>query len=132
MSKTRTSPARLFLPAVGLALAAALFAGAFAGATDGLAEQETLSCTACHDKPGSKLQTDRGKYYESMRTMEGYDEVVATFGECTACHVKKPGSKKLTRRGKQFEEMVDSMQGLKAWMDEHHPVPPPPQGDPKP
>lgn len=123
---------RITVPSLGLALIAAVALGSFAGATEKLAEQEQLACTACHDKPGSKLLTDRGKYFETMRTMEGYEAIKATFGECTACHVSKPGSRKLTQQGKKFGELVESMQGLKDWMAEYHPAPPPPEADPRP
>ena len=68
-----------------------------------MGKQEGLSCTVCHDKPGSKLLTDQGKYYETMRTLAGFDELKATFGACTSCHVTKPGSKKLTAKGKEFQ-----------------------------
>jgi hypothetical protein len=105
-----------------LAVTALLAPGAWG--SDKLAEQEKLACTVCHDKPGSKLLTDKGKYYESARTLAGFDEIQANFGACTTCHVAKPGSKKLTRQGKQFQELVGNMEGLKAWMKEHHPAPP--------
>jgi hypothetical protein len=123
---------RAAAPALALALVAALAAGGFAGATEKLADQQKLACTACHDKPGSKLLTDQGKYFETMRTLDGYEAVKATFGECTSCHVSKPGSKRLTKQGKKFSELVDSMQGLRDWMAEYHPTPPPPGGEPKP
>lgn len=96
-------------------------AGMPAGATNKIAQQEGLRCTVCHDKPGSKLLTDRGKYYEEMRTLDGYDEVIAAFSECTACHVSKPGSKKMTDRGKAFKFAVRDMEGLKQWLRESHP-----------
>lgn len=92
-----------------------------AGASNQIAEREGLQCTVCHDKPGSKLLTDRGKYYEEMRTLDGYDEVVAAFSECTACHVSKPGSKKMTDRGRAFGFAVRDMEGLKQWLRETHP-----------
>lgn len=96
-------------------------AGMPAGASNKIAEQEGLQCSVCHDKPGSKLLTDRGKYYEEMRTLDGYDEVVAAFSECTACHVSKPGSKKMTDKGRAFEFAVRDMEGLKQWLRESHP-----------
>jgi len=95
-----------------------------AWASNAIAEQEGIACTACHDKPGSKLLTSEGKYFELMRTLDGYDGVIAEFGSCTSCHVKKPGSKKLTETGKRFEWMMQDMQGLKAWIQEVHPVAP--------
>jgi hypothetical protein len=96
--------------------------GAPAGASNKIAQRENLQCTVCHDKPGSRLLTDRGKYYEVMRTLDGYDEVIAAFSECTACHVSKPGSTKLTERGKQFQLVVQDMQGLRRWVAENHPL----------
>jgi hypothetical protein len=92
-------------------------------ATDEIAEQQDLKCTACHDKLGSKLLTDKGIYFENTRTLEGYDQVKGTFGKCTTCHVRKPGSTKLTKKGKELAEVVGSMEELRAWLDEHHPEP---------
>ncbi|MCB1009766.1 MAG: hypothetical protein KDB94_12850, partial [Acidobacteria bacterium] len=89
-----------------------------------ISKAEGLECGACHDKPGSKLLTDKGKYYEAMGTLDGYDALAESFGKCTSCHVKKPGSQKLTTKGKQFQEMVGDMKGLKEWMAAHHPMPP--------
>lgn len=103
-------------------------AGLPAGASNKIAAEEGLQCTVCHDKPGSKLLTDRGKYYEEMRSLDGYDEVVAAFSECTACHVNKPGSKKLTQRGRNFELAVRDMEGLRQWLKESHP---PMRGEPE-
>lgn len=121
------------LTAIGMTAAVALLAGTLASGSEKLAEQESLSCTACHDKPGSKLLTDQGKYFETMRTLAGFDDLKATFGACTSCHVTKPGSKKLTAKGKEFRDMVQDMEGLGAWMKEHHPTAPVPrsEGEPK-
>ncbi|NIP14482.1 MAG: hypothetical protein GWM88_07025, partial [Pseudomonadales bacterium] len=33
-------------------------------ATEERAAQEGVSCTTCHDKPGSALLTSKGKFYE--------------------------------------------------------------------
>lgn len=112
------------LTAVGMTAAVAFLAGTLASGSEKLAEQESLSCTACHDKPGSKLLTDQGKYYETMRTLSGFDDLKATFGACTSCHVTKPGSKKLTAKGREFQELVKDMEGLGVWMQEHHPKAP--------
>jgi hypothetical protein len=116
------------LPLLIVATAASLTVAALlapsAWGTDRIGEQEKLACTVCHDKPGSRLLTDKGKYYENARTLAGFDDLKANFGACTTCHVSKPGSKKLTRQGKQFEELVGDMEGLEAWMKEHHPAPP--------
>lgn len=92
-----------------------------ATASNAIAKQEGIACTSCHDKPGSKLLTDRGKYYELMSSLDGYDELKATFSECTTCHVRKPGSLKLTKKGKQFRWMLVDMEGLKMLVQGHHP-----------
>ncbi|HRC86091.1 MAG TPA: hypothetical protein PK413_10815 [Thermoanaerobaculia bacterium] len=122
-----------------LVLVAALVAGNLfvqnlAFGTETLAKNTQLACGACHDKPGSKLLTDKGKYYELMRTTEGFDDLKATFGACTSCHVRKPGSHDLTRRGQAFLLMVKDMEGLREWMKAHHPAKPAkaPAGDEKP
>lgn len=106
---------------VMLAVAVSFQAVPDAAASNTIAKREGLACTGCHDKPGSKLLTDRGKYYELMLTLEGYDELQATFSKCTACHVRKPGSLKLTQKGKQFRWMLEDMEGLKALLLGHHP-----------
>ncbi len=124
---TRTRFATLTAAAV---VAAAFFAGSIASGSNKIAKAEGLECAACHDKPGSKLLTDRGKFYESMGTLQGFEELAETFGNCTACHSRRPGSLKLTVKGKQFQEMVGDMKGLKSWMSSHHPTPP--EGDPQP
>ena len=91
-------------------------------ASNQIARSEGLACTVCHDKPGSKLLTDRGKYYELMRSLDGYREINAVFGNCTGCHVKKPGSKQLTRTGQQFAAVVHDMPGLRLFLSQHHPA----------
>ncbi len=92
-----------------------------ASASNAIAKQEGIACTSCHDKPGSKLLTDRGKYYELMSSLDGYDEITAAFSECTTCHVRKPGSVKLTKKGRQFQWMLTDMEGLRALVLGHHP-----------
>lgn len=114
--------------AAGALAGVALFAGTLALGSEKFAKQEGLACTVCHDKPGSKLLTDKGKYYESMHTLAGFDDLEATFGACTSCHVAKPGSKKLTPQGKKFLDLVRDMDGLKDWMKQNHPAPPAPRG----
>ena len=104
-----------------LAILAVLSSVTVVVATDEIAEQQDLKCTACHDKPGSKLLTDKGIYFESKRTLEGFDKIEGAFGKCTTCHVRKPGSDKLTKKGKELAEVVDSMEELRAWLDENHP-----------
>jgi cytochrome c553 len=93
-------------------------------ATPELAETEALSCTACHDKPGSKLLTDKGKYFELMGSMDGLEDLEKAFSSCTDCHVKKPGSKKLTRKGKKFNSSIKDMEGLREWLKTAHPQEP--------
>jgi hypothetical protein len=119
------------LTAVAVTAGVALFAGTMASGSEKVGKQEGLSCSVCHDKPGSKLLTDQGKYYETTRTLAGFEDLKATFGACTSCHVTKPGSKKLTPKGKEFQDLVKDMEGLGAWMKEHHPTPPAP-AEPKP
>ncbi len=92
-------------------------------ANEAIAQAEGgITCTVCHDKPGSKLFTDKGKFYESTRSLEGYEEVLAAFKACTTCHVKKPGSKKLTQQGKAFERGVGGMAALREWALSAHPT----------
>ncbi|MCB1033896.1 MAG: hypothetical protein KDD47_08700 [Acidobacteria bacterium] len=92
-------------------------------ATPEIAESLDMNCTACHDKPGSKLLTDQGKYFETMGTLNGYDDIVSAFGKCTNCHVRKPGSTKLTRQGKVLARAVGDMEELREWVRAQHPVP---------
>lgn len=119
--------------AAALALGlAGLFAATLASGTEAIGKQEKLECTACHDKPGSKRLTDRGKYYETLRTLDGWADLESTFGACTHCHVSKPGSMKLTREGQRFREVVRDMAGLGEWMKQRHPAPPQPAPPPEP
>jgi hypothetical protein len=107
---------------VVLTLAVALvFGGSWLLASEEIAKAENARCTACHDKPGSKLLTDKGKYFETVRSLEGFNELEAEFGRCTHCHVRKPGSDKLTREGKKLAEVVNDMTELKAWLEKKHP-----------
>ena len=107
---------------VVVTLAVALLCGtSWLLADQEIAEKTDQRCTACHDKPGSKLLTDKGLYYESQGTLDGFDALKGSFGRCTSCHVKKPGSEKLTSEGKKMAELVDSMQELKKWLAENHP-----------
>jgi cytochrome c553 len=98
-----------------------------AAATEKLGQDLKVSCAACHDKPGSKLLTDQGKYFELMRSFDGFAEVRATMGSCTTCHVRKPGSQKLTAKGKQFRDTVHTMPGLRDFVMKSHPAAPPPR-----
>lgn len=104
-------------------LAALLLLGAsWVLATEDMAKQQDMKCTQCHDKAGSKLLTDQGIYFESMGTLAGYDQVKASFGKCTTCHVRKPGSIKLTKKGKELASVVDSMEELREWLKKNHPT----------
>lgn len=109
---------------VTLVLALALAAGP-ATASNAIAKQEGVACTTCHDKPGSRLLTDRGKYYELMGEFDGFDAIRASFGQCTSCHVRKPGSLKLTKQGRSIYSVMHDMEGLRAWVTANHPTTPP-------
>ncbi|MDY7092102.1 MAG: hypothetical protein SX243_03935 [Acidobacteriota bacterium] len=99
-----------------------LLAPGVAEASKEIAEKTELACTACHDKPGSKLLTDQGKYYEVVGSLEGYETVMQVFGSCTHCHVRKPGSQKLTPAGRKFSEMMEGMAAFQDWVRAVHPV----------
>lgn len=107
----------------GLGLAGSVLIAGAALSSERIAKETGRSCTACHDKPGSKLLTDVGKYYETTHTLDGYDSLKQSFGRCTTCHVRKPGSTKLTKKGKQFAELVKDMDSLRQWLKEGHPTP---------
>jgi len=112
-----------YLAAIALLMAVGiLMQGETAVASNEIAKQEDLVCTTCHDKPGSKLLTSEGKYFELMRSLDGYDDVTQAFGDCTTCHVRKPGSTKLTQTGRLFQRLVDDMNGLKTYLQEQHPT----------
>lgn len=107
---------------VPLTLVALVLAGT-AAASQKIATTTGKDCTACHDKPGSRLLTDAGKFYETQHTLEGFDALHATFGRCTTCHSRKPGSTKLTKKGREFASMAKDMAGLQQWMQQSHPGP---------
>ncbi len=109
------------LALVATAVFMVLLAGG-AYASEELAESESMACTVCHHKPGSKRLTDQGKYFELMRSMDGYADLESSFGKCTFCHRRKPGSKKLTRAGKGFANALGNMQALVEWVQELHPA----------
>jgi len=116
---------RLWIFGLALIVAMALSwtaGGGQAQASNKIAKKESLDCTVCHDKPGSKLLTDRGMYYQEMRTLDGYGDVVVAFSQCTTCHVKKPGSREMTERGERYAFVVHDMEGLRQWLRENHPV----------
>ena len=104
--------------------AMSLLAAPAAMATDEIAVDTDLACTACHDKAGSRLLTDKGKYFETMGSLDGYETLTNTVGRCTACHVRKPGSKRLTKTGKSFSEVVKDLEEFRQWLDEQHPKTP--------
>lgn len=110
------------LTALGL-LTLVMLSPQMASATKAIAQEESLQCTSCHDKPGSKLLTDKGMYYEMTGSLAGYDDLDASFERCTTCHSKKPGSKKLTATGEKYKFVVDDMEGLRIWLMEQHPTP---------
>ena len=115
---------------IALSLLAALAAWSLAPAGSALASnriatQTGLACTVCHDKPGSKLLTDRGKYYELMGDLEGFDQIALAYGKCTTCHVKKAGSKKLTAEGKRLARAIENMDALRELVLKEHPTLPP-------
>lgn len=99
-------------------------------ATPALGKAMDLTCTTCHDKPGSKLLTSQGKYYEALGTLDGYEKVISSFRECTSCHVRKPGSKKLTKDGRMFSQVIKDMHELRDWVNYYHPTSAPPADDP--
>jgi hypothetical protein len=103
------------------ALVAALaVSGAVTLATERLAQEEKVECTVCHKTEGSKKLTDKGKYYETLRTLNGYDKLTEKFGNCSYCHKNKPGSDKLTKEGKRIRDVVRNMDGLFEWLKEGH------------
>jgi len=110
------------LTAIVLAALALLYlaSGPQARASNEIAKKEDLQCTVCHDKPGSRLLTSKGLYYQQIGSLKGYDDVVA-FGDCASCHDQRPGSKKLTPTGRRFLRVVKDMKGLKRWLEDNHP-----------
>ena len=93
------NPAR---SAVAIA-ATALLVATSAFATQEIAAKEELKCTVCHKKKGSKLLTDKGKYYELKRTLDDYDLLIHVYKKCTACHSREPGDKSLTSKGEMLK-----------------------------
>ena len=91
-------------------------------ASNAIAKQQDEVCTTCHDKPGSKLLTDEGKYFELTRTLDGYTELETEFGHCTNCHVRKPGNTKLTKTGRRYQRLMKDMEGIRDFVLDRHPV----------
>jgi len=98
-----------------------LMAASPTAASNAIAKQHDEVCTTCHDKPGSKLLTDEGKYFELTRTLEGYSELEAEFGRCTSCHVRKPGNAKLTKTGRRYQRLMSDMEGIRDFVLDRHP-----------
>ena len=106
----------------GVALVALLLTAPALHASNAISKKENgMVCTTCHDKPGSKLLTDQGKYYELMGDLDGLAQLESEFSKCTRCHKRKPGSTKLTSVGERYRWMIEDMQGLKSWLQEQHP-----------
>jgi len=107
---------------LGVLTLVGLLAASGAGtlATEKLAGKENVDCTVCHKKAGGKKLTDKGKYYETLRTFNGYDKLTEKFGNCLYCHKHKPGSKRLTKEGKRLAQIVKDMDGLFEWLQEGH------------
>jgi len=100
------SPPRLVLT---LAITAVL-AVTSAFATQEIATKEDLKCKVCHVKKGTKLFTDKGKYYELKRTLVDYDLLIHVYKKCTACHSREPGDKTLTPKGEMLKEKGVTME----------------------
>jgi hypothetical protein len=96
---------------------------ASSGASEAIAEQEGMACSVCHVDPETDRLTDQGRYYQSMRSLSGFEAVVQKFGRCAYCHVQEAGSLELTEEGNRFRWMMEDMEGLRAWLDENHPRP---------
>jgi len=79
-------------------------------ATQEIATKEDLKCRVCHVKKGTKLFTDKGKYYELKRTLVDYDLLIHVYKKCTACHSREPGDKTLTPKGEMLKEKGVTME----------------------
>ena len=92
-------------------------------ATEKIGEQEEIECQVCHadSERTAETLTDQGLYYQYMRTLTGYDQVLQQFESCTYCHVERAGATTLTSDGHRFRWMMEDMIGLHAWLDQYHP-----------
>jgi len=92
-------------------------------ATEEIGEQEEIECLVCHADPEQSAETltDSGLYYQYMRTLTGYEQVLDQFETCTYCHAEQAGAKNLTSEGHRFRWMMENMVGLRAWLDQYHP-----------
>ena len=117
-------PGSLPFLATTLALAAAGMPAPASG-SEKIGEQEGLECQVCHAnvEAAAETLTDRGLYYQYLRTLEGYEQLLQRFENCTYCHADGAGSKGLTPDGYRFRWMMEDMVGLRAWLEEHHPRP---------
>ena len=90
-----------------------------------IGEQEGLDCQVCHAnvEAAAETLTDRGLYYQYLRTLDGYAQVLEKFESCTYCHADGVGSQGLTPEGHRFRWMMEDMVGLRAWLEENHPRP---------
>jgi hypothetical protein len=106
-------------------VALALTAGFPAAGSEEIAEQQSLECQVCHADVEADIQTltDRGLYFQFVRTLDGYEQVLEKFQSCTYCHADRAGSQHLTSEGYRFRWMMEDMAGLRAWLEEHHPRP---------
>ena len=120
-----TRPFGLF-PILGVLAALLSFGGGSPSlASEEVGKQEELDCSVCHsdEQQSAETLTDRGLYYEYLRSLEGYDQVLERFENCTYCHAETAGSKSMTPRGYRFRWMMEDMDGLRAWLEENHPRP---------
>ena len=102
-----------------------IVSGPVAMATEKISEQEGIECQLCHADLEQRAETltDQGLYYQYLETLEGYDQVVEQFENCTYCHAEQAGAKTLTGEGYRLRWMMQDMAGLRAWLDEYHPRP---------
>ena len=114
---THTAPISALLVLALVSMGTALIA------TEEVSEQEGLECQVCHADPerSAETLTDQGLYYQYMRTLTGYEQVLQQFESCAYCHVEKAGARTLTPAGHRFRWMMEDMIGLHAWLDEYHP-----------
>jgi len=113
---------KTIIPLAIAATLAVLLTADPSAASNAIAKAQDKVCTTCHDKPGSKLLTDEGRYFELTRSLEGYDELEAEFGRCTSCHVRKPGNTKLTKTGRRYQRLMTDMEGIRDFVLDRHPV----------
>ena len=93
-------------------------------ATEEISEQEEIECQVCHSdvEHDAAALTDRGLFYQTVDTMDGYDQVLERFESCTYCHSERAGNKSMTSEGHRFRWMMQNMAGLTAWLEENYPA----------